>query len=158
MEFIKKAGTIIFASVLVVWTLASLPAGVAYGSAESLIGQLGYWLSPLFIPLGFGHWTFSVALIFGVASKEIIIGTLGTLYGVGQVALISAIPMHITPLGALSFMFFVLLYIPCLATIAMIKQESGSWKYTVLQLMATLTLAWSVSFLVYHIGLLLGFH
>jgi len=158
MEFIKKAGTIIFASVLVVWTLASLPAGVAYGSAESLIGQLGYWLSPLFMPLGFGHWTFSVALIFGIASKEIIIGTLGTLYGVGQAALISAIPMYITPLGALSFMFFVLLYIPCLATIAIIRQESGSWKYTVLQLMATLTLAWFVSFLVYRTGLLFGFH
>ncbi|SHJ29404.1 ferrous iron transport protein B [Parasporobacterium paucivorans] len=157
-EFIKKAGTIIFCSVLVVWVLASLPAGVDYGSAESLLGHLGYLISSLFIPLGFGHWTFSVALIFGIASKEIIVGTLGTLYGVGQDALISDIPMHITPLGALSFMFFVLLYIPCMATIAMIRQESGSWKYTVFQPLATIVVAWIVSFFVYHMGHLFGFN
>jgi ferrous iron transport protein B len=157
-EFIKKAGTIIFSSVLIIWTLASIPAGVTYGSSESVLGQLGYSISPLFAPLGFGHWSFAVALIFGLASKEIIIGTLGTLYGVGQGALVSAIPMHITPLGALSFMFFVLLYVPCLATIAIIRQESGSWRYAVLQPMMTIAIAWLVSFSVYHAGLLFGFH
>ena len=156
-EFIKRAGTIIFGSVLIVWVLASLPAGVSYGSSDSLLGQFGHLLSPLFAPLGFGHWTFSVALIFGVVNKEIIIGTLGTLYGIGKSALFSAIPMYITPLGALSFMFFVLLYIPCLATIAVIKQESGSWKYAILQPIATISIAWLVSFLVYHVGLLFGF-
>lgn len=156
-EFIKKAGTLIFGSVLVVWVLASLPAGATFGSLDSLLGQFGNLLSPVFAPLGFGHWTFSVALIFGVVNKEIIIGTLGTLYGVGNSALFSAIPMHITPLGALSFMFFVLLYIPCLATIAVIKQESGSWKYAILQPIATISIAWIVSFLVYQLGLLLGF-
>lgn len=156
MEFLKRAGTIIFVSVLIIWALASLPA--AYGSAESLLGQVGYLLSPLFAPLGFGHWTFSVALIFGVVNKEIIIGTLGTLYGVGQSGLISAIPTHITPLGALSFMFFVMLYTPCLATIAITRQESGSWKYAVLQPMVSIAIAWLVSFSVYHVGLLLGFH
>jgi len=157
-EFIKKAGTIIFGAVMIIWLLASLPWGVAYGSGESLLGKLGYFISPVFAPLGFGHWSFSVALIFGLASKETIIGTLGTLYGVGQKTLISAIPMHITPLGALSFMFFVLLYVPCIATIAMIKQESGSWKYAVLQPIFTISIAWIVSYLVYHAGLLLGFH
>lgn len=156
MEFIKKAGTIIFGFVLIVWLLASLPIGVVYGSSESFLGQLGYFISPLFIPLGFEHWTFSVALIFGIASKEIIIGTLGTLYGVGQGDLITAIPMYITPLGALSFMFFVLLYIPCLPTIAMIRQESHSWKYAILQPIVTISVAWVVSFIVYHIGMLVG--
>ena len=156
-EFIKRAGTIIFGSVLIVWVLASLPVGVSYGSPDSLLGQFGHLLSPVFAPLGFGHWTFSVALIFGVVNKEIIIGTLGTLYGVGKSALFSAIPMYITPLGALSFMFFVLLYIPCLATIAVIKQESGSWKYAILQPIATISIAWLISFLVYHAGLLFGF-
>lgn len=157
MEFIKRAGTIIFTAVLIVWALASLPAGVTYGSADSLLGQIGYFISPLFSPLGFGYWTFAMALIFGIVAKEIIIGTLGTLYGVGQDALISAIPMHITPLGALSFMFFVLLYTPCLATIAMIKQESGSWKHAIFQPLVTMSVAWIVSFFVYHVGLLLGF-
>ncbi|HWQ70804.1 MAG TPA: ferrous iron transport protein B [Desulfitobacteriaceae bacterium] len=157
LEFIKRAGTIIFGSVLIVWILASLPAGVAYGSADSLLGRFGHWLSPLFAPLGFGHWTFAVALIFGVVNKEIIIGTLGTLFGVGQNILVSAIPMYLTSLGALSFLFFVMLYTPCLATIAAIKQESGSWKYAVIQAIVTISIAWLVSFLIYHAGLLLGF-
>ena len=156
-EFIKRAGTIIFGSVLIIWMLASLPVGVAYGSVDSFLGHLGYFFSPLFAPLGFGNWTFSVALIFGVVAKEAIIGALGTLYGVGQSALISTIPMHITPLGALSFMFFVLLYTPCLATIVMIKQELGNWKYAILQPMVTISIAWLVSFLIYHAGLVLGF-
>ena len=156
-EFIKRAGTIIFGSVLIVWTLASLPSGVTYGSADSLLGQLGHWLSPLFVPLGFGHWIFAVALIFGIVNKEIIIGILGTLFGVGQSALSSAIPMYMTPSGALSFLFFVLLYIPCLATIAMIKQESGSWKYAIIQPIITISIAWLVSFSIYYAGLALGF-
>lgn len=157
-EFIKKAGTIIFGAVIIIWILASLPWGVPYGSGESLLGKLGHFVSPVFAPLGFGHWSFSVALIFGLASKETIIGTLGTLYGVGQGDLISVIPMHITPLGALSFMFFVLLYVPCIATIAVVRQESGSWKYAVLQTIATISIAWIVSFFVYRTGLFLSFH
>ncbi len=156
-EFLKKAGTIIFGSVLIIWILATMPLGTTYGSAESFLGSLGHMISPIFAPLGFSHWSFSVALIFGLASKETIIGILGTLYGSGQGALISAIPMHITSLGALSFMYFVLLYVPCLATIAVIRQESGSWKYAVLQLLMTISIAWLVSFMVYNIGVMLGF-
>jgi ferrous iron transporter FeoB len=157
-EFIKKAGTIIIGSVLVIWTLASLPVGVAYGSKASLLGQTGHFISPVFTPLGFGDWTFAVALMFGVVAKEVIIGTLGTLYGVGTGTLASALPKFITPLGALSFLFFVLLYVPCLATIAIIRQESGGWKYTILQPVCTIAIAWLVAFGVYHLGLLLGFH
>jgi ferrous iron transport protein B len=156
-EFIKRAGTIIFGSVLIVWILASLPAGAAYGSADSLLGRFGYWLSPLFAPLGFGHWKFAVALIFGVVNKEIIIGTLGTLFGVGQNVLSATIPMYMTPAGALSFLFFVLLYTPCLAAIAAIKQESGSWKYAIIQPMIAITIAWLVSYIIYQAGLALGF-
>jgi ferrous iron transport protein B len=156
-EFIKKAGTIIIGSVLVIWTLASLPAGVPYGSEASLLGRIGHFISPVFKPLGFGDWTFAVALIFGVVAKEVIIGTLGTLYGVGTGTLVSTIPKFITPLGALSFLFFVLLYIPCLATIAIIRQESGGAKYTILQPLFTIAIAWLVSFTVYHFGLILGF-
>lgn len=155
-EFMKKAGTIIFGSVLVIWILASLPMGVSYGSAHSLLGRIGHLISPLFKPLGFGDWTFAVALIFGVVAKEVIIGTLGTLYGVGKGALAMALPGHISPLGALSFLFFVSLYIPCLATIAVIRKESGGWKYTILQPLVTIAVAWIVAFLVYRGGMLLG--
>lgn len=156
-SFLRKAGTIIFGSVLIIWILASFPWGVEYGSEGSLIGLLGKRIAPLFKPLGFGHWTFSVALIFGVVAKEVIIGTLGTLYGVGSEALASILPAHLTPLGAISFLFFVLLYLPCLATIAVIKKETTSLKFTLLQLVISFSLAWVVSYLVYNIGMRLGF-
>lgn len=156
-EFIMRAGTVIFIAILVIWLLASLPAGVSYGSTESILGTIGRAISPLFKPLGFGHWSFSVALIFGLAAKETIIGTLGTLYAVGNGALSSALLMHITPLGALSFLYFVLLYTPCLATIAVIKQESGSWKYAILQALVSILIAWIVSFIIYRGGLFFGY-
>jgi len=156
-EFIKKAGTIIVGSVLVIWALANLPVGVAYGSKASLLGHIGQFISPIFKPLGFGDWTFAVALIFGVVAKEVIIGTLGTLYGAGSATLASALPKYITPSGAISFLFFVLLYIPCMATIATIRQESGGWKYTILQPLVTISIAWLAALGVYRFGLLLGF-
>ena len=155
--FIKKAGTIIFTAVVIVWVLASLPAGTEYGSRETIIGIVGEKLSYIFEPLGFGHWTFAVTLLFGVAAREIIIGTLGTLHGVAGEGLFSVIPNYITPLGALSFLIFILLYIPCAATIAVIKKETGSWKFTAAQVIATLIIAWITSFLFYNAGLLLGF-
>jgi ferrous iron transport protein B len=157
-EFMKKAGTIILGSVLVIWVLASLPAGVKYGSEASILGKVGKFITPVFQPLGFGHWTFSVALIFGIVAKETIIGTLGTLYGAGDKALSAAIAGHLSPAAGLAFLVFVLLYIPCLATITIIRKESGSWKFTLLQLAATILIAWSMSFLVYHIAWWLGLH
>lgn len=155
--FIKKAGTVILAAVLIVWFLASLPIGVEYGSELSLLGKLGKLISPVFRPLGFGHWTFSIALLFGLVAKEIIIGILATLYGVGEQGLLTVLPSYISFAGALAFLFFVLLYIPCLATIAIIKKETGSWKFTFLQLISTIIIAWVVSFFVYNSGLILGF-
>ncbi len=155
--FIKKAGSIILVAVIAVWFLANLPSGVAYGSKFSILGQIGQFFTPIFKPLGFGHWAFVVALIFGAVAKEVIIGMLGTLYGVSHAGLAGAMATQITPLGAFSFLTFVLLYIPCLATIAVIKKETGSWKLTILHFFATLTLAWLVSFAVYQFGSLMGF-
>lgn len=156
-SFLRKTGTIIFGSVLIIWIFASFPWGVEYGAESSLIGLLGKRIAPLFAPLGFGHWTFSVALIFGVVAKEVIIGALGTLYGVGSEALASILPMYLTSAGAISFLFFVLLYLPCLATIAVIKKETNSLMFTLLQLVSSFSLAWIVSYLVYNIGMRLGF-
>jgi ferrous iron transport protein B len=155
-SFLKRAGTIIFSSVLIVWLLASFPWGVEYGSEDSLIGIVGKQITPIFRPLGFGHWTFAVALFFGVVAKEVIIGTLGTLYGVGNEALASILPAHLSPLGAISFLFFVLLYLPCLATIAVIKKETNNLKFTLLQLLTSFSIAWIISFLIYKVGLRLG--
>ena len=95
-EFVKKAGTIIFGSVVITWLLASLPWGVEYGSQESILGNFGKVIAPIFEPLGFGHWTFAVALLFGVVAKEVIIGTLGTLFSAGGETLATVLPGQIS--------------------------------------------------------------
>ena len=115
------------------------------------------FISPVFEPLGFGHWTFSIALLSGLIAKETMVSTLGALYGVGQEGLITLIPKYITPLGALALLFFALLYIPCLATIAVIKKETRSWKFTIAQITTTILIAWIVSFSIYNFGLILGY-
>ena len=153
--FIKKAGTIILMAIITVWLLASFPLGAEYGSEFSLLGKIGKFIAPIFKPLGFGHWTFSIALLFGLVAKETVVGTLGTLYGVGKEGLITVIPNFITPLGALAFLFFVLLYIPCLATVVVIKKETNSWLFTFFQVSATIIVAWTVAFLIYNIGSIL---
>ena len=155
--FIKKAGTIILTTVIAIWFLASYPFGVQYGSQFSLLGKIGKLISPLFKPLGFGHWTFSIALLSGLIAKETVVSTLGTLYGIGQEGLMTMMPDYITSSGALAFLFFSLLYVPCLATIAIIKKETGSWKFTFIQITTTILIAWTVSFSVYNLGLILGF-
>ncbi|MEA3449818.1 MAG: ferrous iron transport protein B [Patescibacteria group bacterium] len=155
--FIKKAGTLILGAIVFIWIFASLPFGSDYGSAQSYLGQFGQFIAPIFEPLGFGHWTFSVALIFGVVAKEIIIGTLGTLHGVSADGLAAVLPNFITPLGSFSFLVFILLYVPCLATVATIKTESGSWKFTIFHFASVSLIAWIVAFVVYQGGLVLGF-
>ena len=154
--FVRKAGTLILLAVIFIWLLANLPGGVEYGSADSYLGCFGRWLSPVFEPLGFGHWTLVTALVFGLAAKEIIIGTLGTLHGVSATGLSVVLPGLISSAGALAFMVFVLLYVPCLPAVAMIKKESGSWKFTILQVMSLIIIAWLTAFVVYRIGLGLG--
>jgi ferrous iron transport protein B len=155
-QFIKKAGSIIFATVLIIWFLASFPLGVEYGSAESLLGRIGKLIAPIFKPLGFGKWEFAVALIFGFVAKEVIIGTLGTLYGEGKEGLATILPYQISPLAALSFLFFVLLYTPCMATISVIKKETNSWRFTIFQIIASNIIAWLVALVIYNIGIVLG--
>ncbi|RDV80708.1 ferrous iron transport protein B [Ammonifex thiophilus] len=148
--FLIKAGTIIFTGVLLVWLLASLPLGVEYGSAESLVGKLGQVFAPLLKPAGFGEYQAAVALIFGILAKEIVVGTLGTLYGVGEEGLASVLPEHFDPASAYAFMVMSLIYIPCLATIATIKREAG-WKWAAFAVAYSLVLGWVVAVIFYQI-------
>ncbi len=149
--FLKKAGTIIFVGVIFVWLLASLPVGVEYASKESLIGQLGSLFAPLFSLAGFGTWQATVSLIFGIVAKEIVVGTLGTLYGAEGMGLKSVIMQHFTPLSAYAFMAMSLIYVPCIAAIATIKKETN-WKWTSLAVGYSLVLGWVVAVLIYQIG------
>lgn len=157
--FVRKAGTIILGASIIVWILSSFPLGVDYGSQSSYIGQIGTIISPIFAPLGFGQWQPSVALLFGVVAKEVVVGTFSSLFGVAEsgAGIISSIGTIFTPLSAFSFMAFVLLYVPCFATLATVKQESNSWKWPIIMLCITTVTAYIVSFVIYNCGLLLGF-
>jgi len=148
-EFIYKAGTYIFVFVILIWFFSSLPFGVAYASESSLIGIIGNWIAPLLEPLGFGNWQSAVALVFGIAAKEVVIGAFGTLLGPNlQIALQNLF----TPLSAYAFMAMTLIYSPCIATIAVMKRETGSWKWPTISIVYSLITAWIVAFLIFWIG------
>ncbi len=156
-QFIVRAGTIIFTVMVFIWFLANLPLGVEYASQESLLGQAGTMIAPVLAPLGFGNWQSAVALSFGFVAKEVVIGTFGTLYGTEKAGLTEVLKHHFTALSAFSFMLVALIYVPCMATVATIKKETGSWKWTGLAVAYSLVLAWVVAFVFYQGGLLLGF-
>ncbi|MEO2068433.1 MAG: ferrous iron transport protein B, partial [Desulfurobacteriaceae bacterium] len=145
-DFVYKAGTIIFAISVFIWALASLPTTESYAGENTLIGHVGKMLLPLFQPIGIEDWKLIVALIFGAVAKEVIVGTLGTLYS-GE-----ALKYVLSPEAALAYLFFVLLYIPCAATIAAIKQESGSWRWVIFSVVLELIVAYLVAFTVYRVA------
>lgn len=149
--FLKKAGTIIFVGVILIWLLASLPPGAEYASQGSLIGRLGSVFAPIFSLAGFGYWQAAVALFFGIVAKEVVVGTLGTLYGVEEAGLKTVISHQFTPLSAYAFMVMSLIYIPCIAAIATIKRETN-WRWTGLVVAYSLILGWVVATLIYQIG------
>lgn len=156
--FLMRAGTIIFGVVVLIWFLSSMPWGVEYASAGSWLGQIGSFIAPIFSPLGFGQWQASVSLIFGFLAKEVIVGTFGTLFGAGEEMLGVTIMTQLgwTPLVAYAFMAFCLIYIPCAATIAVIKRETNSWKWAGFSVGYTIALGWIIAFLIYQVGNLLG--
>ena len=123
---------------------------------NSYIGQLGRAVEPAIAPLGF-DWKLGIGLISGVGAKELVVSTLGVLYtndpDASEASLAERIP--ITPLVAFCYMLFALIYFPCVATLAAIKQESGSWKWALFTACYTTALAWLVAFTVYQIGGLL---
>jgi ferrous iron transport protein B len=155
--FLSKAGTVILAASVVIWALGSLPWGVKFASEGSLVGHLGRLIEPLVRPLGF-DWKAAVALLFGVGAKEIVVSTLGVLYGGGHGAggLQSALATSFTPLTAYAFMVVSLIYVPCIATIAAIKRETNSWGWTLFAVSYSLVLAYLMGFAVYRLGMLVG--
>ena len=158
--FLRKAGTIILACSIALWALSIFPLGVEYGSAESVLGMIGNVIAPIFAPLGFGTWQAAVAIIAGLAAKEVVVATFGTLAGMeedDEDGITSLVHDTFTPLSAFSFMAFTLLYTPCFAAIGAIKQETNSYKWALTMCAITLVTAYIVSFLIYNVGLLAGF-
>ncbi|MDD4568286.1 MAG: ferrous iron transport protein B, partial [Methanoculleus chikugoensis] len=151
--YLRKAGTIILLGAMIVWLLASLPYGVEYGSEESLAGSIGHLVEPLVAPLGF-DWKVAVALIFGFLAKEVVVGSLGVLYGAGEESLSDALfaDPNLSAATALALMVFVLLYMPCVAALGVIRKETGSWKWTGFAVAYGLVVAWLLAFVVGHLA------
>lgn len=161
--FIKKAGSIILVFSVIIWLLASFPLGVDYASKNSLAGITGQKITPIFKPLGFDNWQSSVALMFGFTAKEVIVSTFGTLYDVNdteiestEAPLSNTLQSDFTPLGAYSFMVFVLLYTPCIAVLAVVRRETNSYRWPLIMIGYTTSLAWIMAFIVYQGGIILG--
>lgn len=148
--FLKKAGTIIVAGMIVIWFLASFPTSAEYASQQTLIGHLGQFLAPLFKPAGFGFWQAGVALFFGIIAKETVVGTMGALFG-GEGKIAAVLPHFFTPLSAYAFMVMSLLYIPCIATIGAIYRETN-WKWTAFAVAYSLLIGWTFAVMFYQIG------
>lgn len=154
--FIRKAGTIIFAAVVLIWVLSNFPLGVEYASQESLLGRIGSFIAPIFAPAGFGHWEAAVALIFGILAKEVVVGTLGVVYSAEGIGLTEVITQYWTPLSAYAFMVMTLIYVPCIAVIGVIKRETNSWGWTAFAVGYSLVLGWLMAVLIYQVGMLVG--
>ena len=159
--FLRKAGTIILVSAIIIWILSYLPGGEAtYGTEASYLGMIGSFIAPIFAPLGFGTWQAGIAILTGLVAKEVVVSTFSTLNGLeeddeeGTIAVVHDI---FTPLSGYAFMAFCLLYVPCFAAIGAIKQETNSWKWPLTMSAITLVTAYIVSFLIYNVGLLAGF-
>lgn len=157
-QYLKKMGGIIMIASIIIWFLGYYPQHDAYETVaeqqeNSYIGQIGKAVEPVIEPLGF-DWKLGIGLISGVGAKELVVSTLGVLYtneeDVENVNLSNRIP--ITPLAALAYMLFVLIYFPCIATLAAIKQESSSWKWALFAAGYTTVLAWCIAFVVYQLG------
>ena len=154
--FLKKAGTFIVSGLLLIWVLSNIPWGADI--EDTLVGALGHAIQPIFAPFGW-DWRIAVALFFGFIAKEIVVGSLGILYNTGEdvTSLKAPIENAMTPLSAYALMAFVLIYTPCIATVGVIKQETGSWKWTLIAIAYELLLAYAIALLIITIGTFLGF-
>ena len=158
--FLKKAGTVILICSVILWLLQNIYPWGGKNPQMSLLGIIGSFFAPIFAPLGFGTWQAAVAIIAGLASKEVVVATFGTLAGMDandQDGITNLVHDTFTPASALSFMTFTLLYTPCIAALGAIKQETNSYKWPLIMCAITITSAFIVSFLVFQIGAFMGF-
>jgi ferrous iron transport protein B len=147
-DFLQRAFTIIFIASIVIWFLQSFDPSLTLveDSSTSILAMIAGYIAPIFIPLGFGDWRFSTALITGFMAKESVVSTLTVLVGSGDAVL----PL-LTPLSAMSLLVFCLLYTPCVAAVASVKRELGiKWAATIVVFQCVI--AWIAAFAVYSIG------
>jgi ferrous iron transport protein B len=174
-HYLNKMGGVILIAVILIWALEYFPRGNAYQSKEeqlsnSYIGRIGKVVEPVIQPLGF-DWRMGVSLITGAAAKEVVVSTMGVLFGSGHYhesggkqnlsAILQTERYHdgtragqkvFTPLVGISYLLFILIYMPCVAVIATVKKESASWKWTAFLVIYTTGLAWLMAFVVFQLG------
>ncbi|MBL6970047.1 MAG: ferrous iron transport protein B [Campylobacterales bacterium] len=163
-SYLKKAGTFILAATILIWFASNYPKMDTNNQAlqleHSYLGQIGKISEPFFEPLGF-DWKLSVALETGLAAKEVVVATLGILYNVGDEVdetsdqLLSAIKEQIPFATAVSFIVFVMIYLPCFAASMVFAKEAGGYKYLGYLFVFTTIVAWIMSYIAYNIALLL---
>lgn len=152
--FVKKAGTIIFSVSVIIWLLSNFNfSGFigADGMNNSFLAYIGKIIAPIFYPLGFGTWQNSVSLITGLLAKEVVVGSMGVIYGNNLEAQIA---QAFTSVSAYAFLVFILLYTPCISVIAAMRKEFGN-KMAVFSVTYQFVLAWIISFLAFTIGKLI---
>lgn len=162
-DYITRAGTIIFVASIIMWVLLNCgPHGLAEDMGQSFGAIMGKVLVPIFTPIGLGYWQIVVALISGIAAKEVVVSSCSVLFGINNINSQAGMDDLVGMLAVMGFgavnayalMTFCLLYTPCTATLATIKRESGSWKWTGQAMVFQFVVAWVVTFVIYHIGLL----
>ena len=162
-DYITRAGTIIFVASIIMWVLLNCgPHGLAEDMGQSFGAIMGKVLVPIFTPIGLGYWQIVVALISGIAAKEVVVSSCSVLFGINNINSQAGMDDLVGMLAVMGFgavnayalMTFCLLYTPCTATLATIKRESGSWKWTGQAMVFQLVVAWVVTFVIYHIGML----
>nr|WP_296482854.1 ferrous iron transport protein B [uncultured Acetatifactor sp.] len=166
-DYLTKAGTTIFIASIVIWFVLNFGiTGIVENPADSFGAMLGRVLVPVLAPAGLGMWQIAVALLSGISAKEVVVSSFSVLFGVANansdtgvaaiVENIHKINPAFGPLNAYCLMLFCLLYVPCVATVATIKKESGSWKFTGKMIVFQIVLAWAVSTVVFQMGSLLA--
>ena len=156
-DFLERAFTIIFMATIIIWFLQTFDTrlNVVADSANSLLAMVGQWIAPIFAPLGFADWRMVTALISGFTAKEAVVSTLAVLLNTSMAELGGALNSVFTPLSAVSFLVFTLLYTPCVAAVATIKRELGSGLKTLGVVFMQCAVAWVMACLVFQIGSLL---
>jgi len=169
--YLKKAGTIIMAFSILIWVLTSYPAPPEPSGKSSPIhentkqvsadkisyscaGRLGKLIEPALRPLGL-DWRYGIALIAGFTAKEVVVSSLGTIYSIGSGDERTETNLKqelrndptMSPIKAYGLMLFILIYVPCMASLAMLKRETGGWKWVIVMIFYTSVLAWTVAFM-----------
>ena len=153
-DFLERAFSVIFVATIIIWFLQNFDSrlNVVTDSANSLLAIIGQYIAPIFTPLGFGRWEIATSLIAGFTAKEAVISTLDVLTKTGTAELGSALSNMFTPLTAISFLVFTLLYTPCIAAIAVIKKELHSGFKAFGVVLFQCVIAWLAAALVYNVA------